>query len=55
MSVELKKNVQHLTLMKLQKIMEWLSKNFDIYGAVFFYERGHTYGMPIEQKCAATR
>jgi hypothetical protein len=37
-----------------QKVTGWLSKNFDIQGVVYFCERGHTCGMPNEQKCATT-
>jgi len=37
------------------KVSGWLSKNFDIQGVVCFCERGYTYGMPSEQKCATTQ
>ena len=49
------KNLFHSTLIKSQKVMGWLSKKIDIQGAVFFCERSHTYRIPSEQKCAATR
>jgi hypothetical protein len=53
--------MNHFMLMISQKapkrgiaITGWLSKKFDIQGVVYFWERGHTCGMPKEQKYATT-
>jgi hypothetical protein len=51
----LTENVKKQTWISSQKGMGWLSKNFDIQGAVFFCEWGNTCGMPSKQKCAATQ
>jgi hypothetical protein len=42
------------SMMISQKVPGWLSKNFDMPGVVYFCDRGHTCGMPKEQKCATT-
>jgi hypothetical protein len=41
-------------LQNSQKVTGWLIKKFDIQGVGCFCERGHTGGMPSEQKGATT-
>ncbi|MDT8336115.1 MAG: hypothetical protein RQ753_10495, partial [Desulfurivibrionaceae bacterium] len=34
------------------QVTGWLSKKSDMQGVAYFNDRGHTYGMPKEKKCA---